>query len=143
MHDSIAIAADHAGFVLKEKLKAYIKNKLNLSCFDFGTNSEAPVDYPDFISRVANAVNKGKYKKGIVICGSGIGACIVANRYPNVRCALGYNKKIAVLSRLHNDANVLAYGGRFMSFRKAKKILKVWLCTQFSGEKRHKIRLSK
>ena len=135
----IAIASDHAGFALKEKLKSYLKRK-GFLVEDFGTYSEERCDYPGYAYQVAVAVSSGKIKKGILICKSGIGNSIVANRLPGVRAALCYNVEAAKLSRQHNDSNVLVLGSGFVNSAKAKKILSVWLSTGFEGG-RHKWRL--
>ncbi len=130
----IVIAADHGGF----KLKEYLKQKLpDINFKDVGTFSEESVDYPDYISKAASLVSKGKYDKGIVICGTGIGASIVANKFKNVRAALVHNSYTAKMSRLHNNANMLVLGGRVLSKRKALKLVKLWLNTPFSEEERH------
>ena len=107
----LVIASDHGGFELKE----FLKNKLSEKGYqvkDFGTDSNDSVDYPDYIHPLASAVNKGLYKKGIIICGSGNGAQITANKYINVRAALVWNEEQARLSREHNDANIISLPGR-------------------------------
>lgn len=137
----IAIASDHAGFHLKEKLKAYLR-KIGFKVKDFGTDSEAPCDYPDLAAKLAETVSQGRYKQGIIICKSGIGNSIVANRFPGVRAALCYNVRAARLSRKHNDSNVLVVGSAFVNEKSAKRILNVWLKTEFQGG-RHLRRLNK
>ena len=136
----IIIASDHRGFALKKKLKDYLKNKFSLRVKDLGTDSESPCDYPEFAYNLAKEISKGKYSRGILICYSGIGNSIVANRLPGVRAALSYNVKAARLSREHNDSNVLVLGVYFVNERLAKRILGIWLNTQFLGG-RHKRRL--
>jgi ribose 5-phosphate isomerase B len=136
----IIIASDHAGFLLKEKLKAYLE-KNGLKVKDLGTCSKESCDYPQFAYDLARQVSAGKYKIGILICKSGIGNSIVANRLPGVRAALCYNIKAARLSREHNDSNVLVLGSVFVNERLAKKIAGVWLTTEFQGG-RHKRRLN-
>ncbi len=137
----IAIASDHAGFALKEKLKAYLK-KARFVVKDFGTYSEQSCDYPDVAELLAKAVSLKKFNRGVVICGSGIGVSIVANKFRGVRAALCHNPEIARVSRQHNDSNVLAMGSRFINATLAKKILKVWLETKFEGG-RHARRVDK
>ncbi len=137
----IAIASDHGGFPLKEIIKKYL-DELGHECEDFGTMNEESVDYPDYASKVAKAVSENKFNKGILICGTGIGMSIVANKFPSVRAALCYDTETARLSREHNDANVLALGGRTTDSKLAKEIVHVWLTTEFSGE-RHLRRVNK
>lgn len=137
---SIAIAADHAGFALKEKLKSYLRKK-GLKVADLGTDSAGRCDYPEFACTLASQVSGGKYNRGVLICKTGIGNSIVANRFPGVRAALCYNVKAARLSREHNDSNVLVLGSAFVSAGQARRILRVWLNTAFSGG-RHKRRLN-
>jgi ribose 5-phosphate isomerase B len=139
--NTIVIASDHAGFSLKEKIKDYLK-KNGYGVKDLGTHSEDSCDYPDFAVSLARAIAKKKYRRGIAICGSGIGVSIVANRFAGVRAALCYNAEAASVSRKHNDSNVLALGARFMNVTLAKKIAKVWLETKFEGG-RHTRRLHK
>jgi ribose 5-phosphate isomerase B len=136
----IIIAADHAGFALKEKLKAALIMK-GFSVKDLGTNSGERCDYPILAYELAKQISRGKYKRGILICKSGIGNSIVANRLSGVRAALCYNYKAAKLSREHNDSNVLVLGSAFVNATLAKKILNVWLNTGFLGG-RHKRRLN-
>lgn len=136
----IIIATDHAGFLLKEKLKPYLE-KNGLKVKDLGTCSKESCDYPKFAYDLARHVSSGKYKRGILVCKTGIGNSIVANRLPGVRAALCYNIKAARLSREHNDSNVLVLGSAFVNERLAKKIAKVWLTTEFQGG-RHKRRLN-
>jgi ribose 5-phosphate isomerase B len=137
----ILIAADHAGFTLKEKLKPYLK-RLNFQVIDLGASSKDTCDYPEFSYRLAKDISQRKYKRGILICKSGIGNSIVANRLPGVRAALCYNVKAARLSRAHNDSNVLVLGSSFVNERQAKRILSTWLNTDFKGG-RHQRRLNK
>ncbi len=137
----IAIASDHAGFPLKETIKKYLDD-LGYEYKDFGTTNEESVDYPDYASKVAKAVSENKFEKGILICGTGIGMSIVANKFPGVRAALCYDVETARLSREHNDANVLTLGGRTTNHELAKEIVHVWLTTEFVGE-RHLRRVNK
>ncbi|MBI5144742.1 MAG: ribose 5-phosphate isomerase B [Candidatus Omnitrophica bacterium] len=136
----IIIASDHAGFRLKEKVKSYL-GKINYEARDLGTYSEERCDYPELAYHLAKEISRGHYSRGILICNSGIGHSIVANRVPGVRAALCYNAKVAQLSREHNDSNVLVLGSGFVSEQAAKKILKVWLNTEFQGG-RHLRRLN-
>ena len=137
---TILIASDHAGFVLKEKLKPYLK-KAGLRVKDLGTHSKERCDYPELAYVLVKAVSEGAYKRGILICKSGIGNSIVANRLPRVRAALCYNVLAARLSRAHNDSNVLVLGSAFVNEKLAKKIVSTWLKTEFLGG-RHLRRLN-
>jgi len=137
----IAIGCDHAGFELKEKIKKLLK-ELNHDYKDFGTNSGESVDYPDFALKVAECVASKVCDRGILICGSGIGMSMSANKVPGVRAALCSNTEMAKLSREHNDANVLTMGARLIDGDTAKEIVKVWLKTEFLGE-RHLRRVNK
>jgi ribose 5-phosphate isomerase B len=133
----IIIGSDHAGFPLKEALKKAIGGMT-----DIGTGSADSVDYPDFGARVARAVSSGEYDRGILICGSGIGMSIVANKFPGIRAALCTDTEAARLSRMHNDANVLVLAGRRTDPEMAVAITRVWLDTPFEGG-RHERRLEK
>ena len=135
----IGIASDHGGFELKEYLKEYLK-KAGIEVSDFGTNSEEPVDYPIYGERCARAVANGEVERGVVCCGTGIGISIAANKVKGIRCALCTDENMARLSRQHNDANVLALGGRTTSNEEAKKILDAWLNAKFEGG-RHQRRI--
>jgi ribose 5-phosphate isomerase B len=137
----IAIGCDHGGFSLKEKITRYLR-KQGVSIEDLGTFSQESMDYPDTAFKVAAAVSSGKVSYGVLICKSGIGNCIVANKVKNVRAALCYNLKAARLSRRHNDANVLVLGALFVSETAAKKIIDAWLKTSFEGG-RHLRRIKK
>ncbi len=138
---TILIACDHAGFVLKEKLKPYLV-RMGLQVEDLGTYSKERCDYPVFAYALAKAISQGVHKRGILICKSGIGDSIVANRLPRVRAALCYNVRAARFSREHNDSNVLVLGSAFVNEKLAKGILKTWLNTEFLGG-RHARRLKK
>lgn len=133
----IAIAADHAGYELKEKLKQAFEN---VEWLDLGTHGEASVDYPDFGYAMGQAITDGSAKTGIVICGSGIGISIAANRYPAVRAALCTDATMARLSRQHNDANVLALGSRIVGIEVARECVSAFLDTAFDGQ-RHQRRI--
>ncbi len=135
----IGIASDHGGFELKEYLKEYLK-KSGIEVSDFGTNSEEPVDYPIYGERCARAVANGEVERGVVCCGTGIGISIAANKVKGIRCALCTDENMARLSRQHNNANMLALGGRTTSNEEAQKILDAWLITEFEGG-RHQRRI--
>jgi len=137
----IGIGSDHAGFKLKKLILEYFKEE-GISHIDYGTNSTESVDYPDFIFLVAKAVAEQKVDRGIVICGSGIGASIVANKIKGIRAARCENEYVARYSRLHTDANVLALGERVVGTEIAVSIVKEWLNTGFEGG-RHQRRLDK
>ena len=137
----IGLACDHGGFELKEELKAFLKSS-GLETIDFGTFDETSVDYPDFGTLLAQKVSKGELKRGILICGTGIGMSIVANKFPGVRAALVNDLYSARCSREHNDSNVLVIGGRVVGKELAKEIARVWLNTSFAGG-RHQKRLEK
>lgn len=139
--NTIPIGCDHGGFEMKEYIKARLI-KAGYSVIDFGTNSADSVDYPDFIHPLAKAVNEGKYKLGIIICGSGNGAQMTANKYRLVRAALCWNEEITRLARLHNDANILSLPGRFLDFELAWKMAEIFLNTPFEGG-RHSNRVNK
>ena len=127
----VAIACDHAGFDVKEKLKKYLSEKLLLEVTDLGTYSLDSVDYPNFGHKVGVEVSNGSADKGIVICGSGIGISIAANKVKGIRAALCASVEHAELSRKHNDANVLALGARLTSLETIYKITDTWLDTSF------------
>ncbi len=137
---TILIASDHAGFVLKEKLKLYLEKK-GFKIKDLGTYSEESCDYPIFAACLARNISSKKYSRGVLICKTGIGNSIVANRFAGVRASLCYNVKAARLTREHNDSNVLVLGSGFVSEELAKKIMSTWLITKFMGG-RHKRRLN-
>ena len=141
MNEIIPIASDHAGFELKEKVIKFLSSK-NIDTKDFGTYSNDSVDYPDFAHKVGSAINKGEYKRGIVICGSGNGVQMTVNKYPGVRCALCWNEEIASLARQHNDANILSLPARFIPEELALKIVDIFLNTDFEGG-RHQRRVEK
>ncbi len=133
----IAIGSDHAGYELKEKLKKYFEEN-NIKFTDFGTFSSDSCDYPIMAEKVGKAVSNKESEKGILICGAGIGMSIAANKIKDVRAALCYEPELAVLARKHNNANVLCMGGRFTDFEKAKEIVKIFLNTDFEGERHQK-----
>lgn len=137
----ISIACDHGGFELKEGLKKWLTDN-NYEVIDYGTNSLDSCDYPDFGRKAAEAVANKTVDKGIVICTTGIGMSIVANKVDGVRCALVSNTDAASLTRRHNDTNVLALGAKYTNFDLAKEITQVWLSTEFEGG-RHQRRVDK
>jgi ribose 5-phosphate isomerase B len=139
--ERIPIAADHAGFEMKQKLVGVLRN-LGFEPDDLGATSPEPSDYPDYAHPVAHAVSTGAAKRGVLLCGSGIGMDIVANRHPHVRAALAWNPEIAQLSRRHNDSNILVLPSRFMSEADAEASLRAWLDTAFEGG-RHERRVEK
>jgi ribose 5-phosphate isomerase B len=138
---AIAVASDHAGFDLKEILKRDLQ-EAGLEVLDLGTNSTQSVDYPDFGMAMADAVASGKAKRGVLVCGTGIGISMAANRNPKVRAALVHDVTSARLSRMHNDANVVAFGQRLIGTETAREALKVFLGTEFEGG-RHANRVAK
>ena len=129
---TIAIGSDHAGFKYKESIKSMLLAEGH-TVRDFGTYSDAPCDYPDFIRPTAEAVARGEFERGIILGGSGNGEAIVANRIKGVRCGLCWNEQVAIWNRSHNDGNVLSLGERTVSEAEALKIVKVWLATEFEG----------
>jgi ribose 5-phosphate isomerase B len=137
----IAIASDHAGFRLKEELKLLIR-ELGHEVRDFGTNSEGPVDYPDFIVPAAEAVAAGEADRAIVLGGSGNGEAMAANKVPGVRCALCHDTTTARLARAHNDANAVSLGQRITGGEVARDVIRVFLETAFEGG-RHQRRVDK
>ncbi|MEP6946956.1 MAG: ribose 5-phosphate isomerase B [Acidobacteriota bacterium] len=137
----IAIASDHAGFEEKEKLKSTL-DSMGIGYEDMGTDSTVSVDYPDFAKKLGEAVAAGKYEQGILMCGSGTGMAIAANKVPGIRAAVAWNEEIARLAREHNNANVLALAARFVSDDEQKKILKAWFGAKFEGG-RHERRVEK
>lgn len=137
----IAIGSDHGGF----KMKEFLKNELSLEGYnfeDFGTKSEISVDYPDIVHPLAEAVSNKTYEFGIIICGSGNGIQMAANKHRYVRAALCWDEEQTRLCRLHNDANILSLPGRYLDFNIAKQLVEIFLNTPFEGG-RHKIRVEK
>ncbi|MCA0313665.1 MAG: ribose 5-phosphate isomerase B [Candidatus Melainabacteria bacterium] len=137
----IAIGSDHAGFELKEAVRAFLE-KEGHTVLDFGTNSKDSCDYPDYARKVAQSVSQGESFRGVICCGSGIGVSIVANKVRRVRAALVHDKEQAMLSRQHNDANVLCLAGRSTKLSDLAGILSTWLSTEFEGG-RHERRVKK
>jgi ribose 5-phosphate isomerase B len=138
----IVLGSDHAGVQLKEEVKQYLKRK-SISFEDVGTASSSSVDYPDFAKKVAKKVASGKANRGILICGTGTGMVIAANRFKKVRAVAAYDTYTAKMSREHNNANVLCLRARKFPHKKVKGIISVWLTTPFSGNARHKRRVRK
>ena len=137
----IPIASDHAGFEAKEKVKKILED-LDHMPVDFGTHSDESVDYPDYAVQVAEKVNDGEHDLGILICGSGQGMCMTANKYKNIRAALVYDDESAQMTRKHNNANVLCLPGRQLSDDELKSIVTIWLDEDFDGG-RHERRVNK
>ncbi|MFH1347167.1 MAG: ribose 5-phosphate isomerase B [Candidatus Margulisiibacteriota bacterium] len=138
----IAIGSDHAGYKFKEIVKGYLKRK-KIDFKDFGTHSEESVDYPDYAYPVAEAVAKGQFDRGILVCGSGVGMCITANKVKGIRAVLAHDTYTAKQSRQHGDCNVLCLAGKKLSKAKGTKIVDVWVKSEFSGEERHLRRIRK
>jgi ribose 5-phosphate isomerase B len=137
----IALASDHAGYAEKEKLKSLL-NDLGMEFEDLGTQSEASVDYPDYARKVAEQVAEGRADQGILVCGSGTGMAMTANKIPGVRAAVGWSEETARLARQHNDANVLAIGARTTPPERIPKIVRAWFSADFEGG-RHSQRVEK
>lgn len=138
----IGIACDHGGFALKQEIMAHLKAQ-GLVYKDFGCTNEEAVDYPEYGQAVAHAVTSGECEKGIVICGTGIGISISANKVPGIRCALCHDCFSAEATRLHNDANMIALGARVVGAGLAIKIIDTFLNTPFSNDDRHMRRIAK
>ncbi len=137
----IAVASDHAGFEYKERVKKLL-DELNLPYNDFGTASEESTDYPEWAHRASTAVSEGECKRGILVCGTGIGMSIVANKHRGIRAAVCESVTAARLARQHNDANVLTIGARITGWESAADIIRTFLSTPFEGE-RHQRRVEK
>lgn len=138
----IAIGSDHAGYRLKNEIAGHLVDS-GLDFQDFGTTDGEPVDYPDVGLRVAEAVSRAEFDRGILVCGSGIGMSITANKVPGVRAALCADTYCARMSRLHNDANILVLGERTTGVGPALDIVQTWLATEYPGEERHARRVRK
>jgi len=141
MKEIIPIASDHGGFEMKSHIAEYLISE-GYEVKDFGTRTNESVDYPDFIHPLAREIDNNNYKLGIIICGSGNGAQMVANKYPNVRAALCWSEEITKLARQHNNANILSLPGRFLDHKFAKKLAMIFLTTPFEGG-RHQKRVEK
>ena len=137
----IFISSDHAGFKLKEAIKVFL-NKKNYKYSDLGPNNDSRVDYPDFAHKVAKKVKISKNHVGILICGSGMGMNITANRHKNIRAAQCFNSRSTRLSRLHNDANIITLGSRLLKKKNVMNLVNIFLSTKFEGG-RHTIRIKK
>ncbi len=137
----IAVASDHRGFAVKGKILARLA-ELGHEALDFGPESSQSVDYPDFAAKVAAAVSSGQVDRGILICGTGMGMCIVANKFAGIRAAPCHDDLTAEMSRLHNDANVLCLSADLLGDRLVNRMVEIWLKTEFEGG-RHKRRLEK
>jgi len=137
----IMIGSDHAAFKMKELITSFLEEQ-GMTVVDVGPDSESSVDYPDFGKQVAAAVSKGEYPRGILMCGTGLGMSMVANRFPHVRAALCGGLFAARMSREHNDANILVMGARVIGDVLALEVVKTWLATPFEGG-RHGLRLDK
>lgn len=137
----IAIGSDHGGFEMKEAVKKFLASR-GLNVEDYGTDNGNSVDYPDFGEKVARKVSAGEIEKGILICGTGIGMSIVANKFPHVRAALATDTFTAQMSKEHNNANILVLGGRVLSEKAAVDMVATWLDASFEGG-RHQGRLDK
>jgi len=137
----IAVGADHAGYLFKTAIVHWL-NRNGYEVLDFGTNSEESTDYPDHIHPVAKAVESGEAKAGIILCGSGNGAAMTANKHQDIRAALCWNNELASLARQHNDANILAIPGRFVNEAVALSMVQTFLDTPFEGG-RHQRRVAK
>jgi len=139
----IPIASDHAGFKAKSMTKKILE-EMGHEPLDFGTHSEDSVDYPDFAVHVSEKVNNGEYEQGILLCGSGQGVCMTANKYPKIRAAVVFDEEATKMTRLHNNANILCLPGRTLEDKAdvLKEILNAWFSTDFEGG-RHERRVSK
>jgi ribose 5-phosphate isomerase B len=144
MYSRISLGSDHAGFELKEKIKSYLNtitdHKLEIN--DWGCYSEDRVDYPDFAHKVSEEISERRSDLGILVCGSGNGISMAANKWKGIRCALCWNSEIANMARLHNDANILSLPGRYISLEEAIKCVDEFLNTDFEGG-RHSERIQK
>jgi ribose 5-phosphate isomerase B len=138
----IALGADHAGYAVKKELMEALTSS-GFKVMDYGTHSEESTDYPDYAARVAKAVVSGRYDRGILACGTGIGMCIAANKVKGVRAALCWNSKVAKLASEHNWANVLCVPSRFVSLNDIKRLVLVWLRTPNEKSGRHERRIGK
>lgn len=141
MGEIIGVGSDHGGFELKEEIKKYLV-ELGYEVKDYGTDTEESVDYPDYGRKVGNAVMNEEVGKGIIFCGTGIGISLAANKVKGIRCALCSDTYSAKMSRQHNNANMLALGGRVIGVDLAKEVVKAWLDSDFEGG-RHERRVSK
>lgn len=141
MSKIIAIGGDHAGFVYKTQLVEKLTS-LGYEIKDFGPFTDASVDYPDYVHPLCDAIERGQMDKGVIICGSGNGVAITANKHQGIRAAICWNEELAALSRQHNDANLLALPARFITYELAEKMVNIFLSTEFEGG-RHQARVNK
>jgi len=139
---TIAVGCDHAGFALKEIIKARLEAQGH-QVTDFGTHSTEPADYPDIAIPLARAVSEGRFQRGILVCGTGIGSSLAANTVPGIRATVAHDTYSARVCRQHNDVNVLCLGGRVVGPELALELVECWLEAEFSGEERHVRRLAK
>jgi ribose 5-phosphate isomerase B len=137
----VVVGSDHGGYELKAEVLALLRDR-SVQCLDLGTSGSASVDYPDFAEKVAGAVVSGEAHLGILICGTGIGMSITANKFPGVRAALVHDEFTAQMAKQHNNANILVMGGRVLTPEIGRKLVEIWLDTQFEGD-RHQKRLDK
>ena len=137
----IAIASDHGGFAMKQELTEKLR-AMNIEFEDLGCRDTASVDYPLYADALCEGIRAGRYKKGILICGTGLGMSMAANKHPGIRAALCADCYSARMAREHNDANVLCLGGRTLGAELAKTIMEIFLCTEFSGLEKHRRRIS-
>ena len=138
----IVLGSDHAGFEMKQNLLSYVRG-LGHEVLDAGTNSSAPVDYPDFAEAVAMAIENGKADRGLLICGSGVGASVAANKIPGIRAGLCHDTYSAHQGVEHDDINVLVLGSRVIAVELARELVRSFLSAKFTGEERHVRRLEK
>lgn len=138
----VALASDHAGFELKEKIAAHLQGT-GFEVLDLGTHDEEPVDYPGFALAIGKVLQEGKAERGILICGSGVGACVAANKIKNIRAGLCHDTYSAHQGVEHDDMNVLCLGARVIGEELAKELVSVFLAARFTGEERHVARLAK
>lgn len=139
--ETIALGADHGGYELKEHVKAYLAQRKDITVVDYGTDSAESVDYPEYGKKVAEIVASKKADRGIIVCGTGIGISIAANKVKGIRAANCVTPFMAEMSRKHNNANILALGGRILTKDQALEIVKIWLDTPFEGG-RHERRVA-
>ena len=138
----VALAADHAGFELKEKMALYLEAK-GFEVMDLGTHDQEPVDYPDFARAIAKVLQEEKAERGIIICGSGVGACVAANKMANIRAGLCHDTYSAHQGVEHDDINVLCLGARVIGEELAQELVSAFLAATFTGQERHLRRLAK
>ncbi|MBO0720926.1 MAG: ribose 5-phosphate isomerase B [Blastocatellia bacterium] len=138
----VAVASDHAGFELKQVLAGYLK-ELGHEVLDLGTGSTAPVDYPDFAEAIGRAIREGMAQRGVLICGSGVGASVAANKIPGIRAGLTHDTYSAHQGVEHDDMNILVLGARVIGTETAHELVNAFLAAEFTGEERHQRRLEK